>query len=126
MHVYTYTILFMHDTAKLYPKVVSSNLTPATISLLRKAGTQDSGLFTLTLSPLGGLTGTVSLSCSGVPSHTTCSISPSSVTLNGTSSAQATVTITVGGNASTGKHALTFKGTSGTVTHSTTATLTIN
>jgi hypothetical protein len=85
-----------------------------------------SGTYTLTLSPLSGFTGAVSLSCSGVPNRTTCSISPSSVTLNGTTSAQATVTITVGGNASTGKHTLTFKGTSGTVTHSTTATLTIN
>jgi hypothetical protein len=85
-----------------------------------------SGSYTLTLSPLDGFTGAVSLSCSGVPSHTTCSISPSSVTLNGTNSAQAIVTITVGGGANTGKRTLTFKGTSGTVTHSTTATLTIN
>lgn len=100
----------------------SISASPSSLTVSRS----HSGTYTLTLSPLGGLTGTVSLSCSGVPSHTTCSISPSSVTLNGTSSAQATVTITVGGNASTGKHALTFKGTSGTVTHSTTATLTIN
>jgi hypothetical protein len=85
-----------------------------------------SGTYTLTLSPLSGFTGGVALSCSGVPSHTTCSISPSPVTLNGTSSAQATVTITVAGGANTGKRTLTFKGTSGTVTHSTTVTLTIN
>jgi hypothetical protein len=85
-----------------------------------------SGTYTLTLSPLGGFTGAISLSCSGVPSHTTCGISSSPVTLNGTSSVQATVTITAGGNANTGKHTLTFKGTSGTVTHSTTVTLTIN
>jgi hypothetical protein len=85
-----------------------------------------SGTYTLTLSPLSGFTGAVSLSCSGAPSHTTCGISPSPVTLNGTSSAQATVTITVGGGANTGKHTLTFKATSGTVTHSTTVTLTIN
>ncbi len=85
-----------------------------------------SGAYTLTLSPLGGFTGAISLSCSGVPSHTTCSISPTQVTLNGTSSAPATVTITAGGGASTGQHTLTLKGTSGTVTHSTTVTLTIN
>ncbi|HKV61895.1 MAG TPA: Ig-like domain repeat protein [Candidatus Acidoferrum sp.] len=85
-----------------------------------------SGTYTLTLSPLSGFTGAVSLSCSGVPSHTTCSISPNQITLDGTSSAQATVTITVGGGANTGKHTLTCKGISGTIMHSTTVTLTIN
>ena len=100
----------------------SISASPGSLTVLRS----HSGTYTLTLSPLGGFTGAVSLSCSGAPSRTTCSISPSSVTLNGTSSAPATVTITVAGNASTGKHTLTFKGTSGTVTHSTTATLTIN
>ncbi len=100
----------------------SISASPSSLTVSRS----HSGTYTLTLSPLSGFTGAVSLSCTGAPSHTTCSISPSSVTLNGTSSAQATVTITVGGNASTGKHTLTFKGTSGTVTHSTTATLIIN
>ncbi len=94
---------------------------PASLTVSRS----HSGTYTLTLSPLSGFTGTVSLSCSGVPSHTTCSISPSQVTLNGTSSAQTAVTIAVGGGANTGG-TLTFKGTSGTVTHSTTVTLTIN
>src|SRR4029077_19100485 len=93
---------------------------PASLTVSRS----HSGTYTLTLSPLSGFTGAVSLSCSGVPSHTTCSIAPSQVTLDGTSSAQAGVTITVGGGANTGKHTLTLKGTSGTVTHSTTVTLT--
>jgi hypothetical protein len=95
---------------------------PASLTVSRS----HSGTYTLTLSPVSGFTGAVSLSCGGVPSHTTCGISPSPVTLNGTSSAQATVTITVGGGANTGKHTLTFKGTSGTVTHSSTVTLTVN
>jgi hypothetical protein len=95
---------------------------PASLTVSRS----HSGTYTLTLSPLSGFTGAVSLSCSGVPNHTTCGISPSPVTLNGTSSAQATVTMTVGGGANTGKRTLTFKGTSGTVTRSTTVTLTIN
>jgi hypothetical protein len=95
---------------------------PASLTVSRS----HSGTYTLTLSPLSGFTGAVSLSCSGVPSHTTCGISPSQVTLNGTSSAQAAVTITVGGGANTGNRTLTFNGTSGTVTHSTTVTLAIN
>jgi len=100
----------------------SISASPASLTVSRS----HSGAYTLTLSPLSGFTGAVSLSCSGVPNHTTCGISQSPVTLNGSSSAQATVTITVGGGANTGKHTLTFKGTSGTVTHSATVTLTIN
>lgn len=100
----------------------SISASPASDTIARGS----SGTYTLTLSPIGGLTGNVSLSCNGAPGSTTCSISPSPVTLNGTSSAQATVTVTVGRNASKGTHTLTVKGTSGSVTHSTTVSLTIN
>jgi len=72
-----------------------------------------SGTYTLTLTPLSGFAGNISLSCSGAPTNTTCSLSPSQVTLNGTNSSQATVTVTVARNAATGTHTLTLKGTSG-------------
>jgi uncharacterized membrane protein len=85
-----------------------------------------SGTYTLTLAPAGGLSGNVSLSCNGAPGSTTCSISPNQVTLNGTNSAQATVTVTVSKHATVGTYTLTLKGTSGSITHSTTVTLTIN
>jgi Big-like domain-containing protein/VCBS repeat protein len=100
----------------------SISASPASLTVARS----HSGTYTITLSPLTGFTGTVSLSCSGQGSNNTCSISPSQATLNGTSSAQATVTVTIGRNASSGKRTLTFKGTSGTVVHSTTVSLTIN
>jgi len=85
-----------------------------------------SGAYTITITPRGGLNGTVSLACSGLPGGTTCAISPSTVTLDSTNPSQATVTITVAHNAGTGTHTLTFKGTSGGVTHSTSVTLQIN
>jgi len=100
----------------------SISASPASNTIARGS----SGTYTLTLTPFGGLTGNVSLSCSGAPGSTTCSISPSQVTLNGTSSAQATVTIAVARNANKGTHTLTLKGTSGSVVHSTTVSLTIN
>jgi hypothetical protein len=84
-----------------------------------------SGTYTITVTPLGGLTGNVSLTCSGAPSNGSCTISPSTVTLDGTDPASATVTVTVNHNAGTGTRTLTFKGTSGATTHSTTATLII-
>jgi len=100
----------------------SISASPASDTIARGS----SGTYTLTLSPIGGLTGNVSLSCSGAPGSTTCSISPSQVTLDGTSSAQATVTVTVARNAGKGTHTLNLKGTSGSVTHSTTVSLTID
>jgi len=92
----------------------------------RTIGRGHSGTYALTLTPVNGFTGSVSLSCSGEPINTTCSVSPSQVTLNGTSSAQATVTVTVAKSATTGTHTLTLKGTAGSDTHSVTVGLTIN
>ena len=84
-----------------------------------------SGTHTITVTPEGGLTGNVSLTCSGLPGGTTCSISPSTLTLDGSNPVQSTATITVAHNAGTGTHTFTLKGTLGSVTHSTTVTLVI-
>ena len=40
---------------------------------------------TLTITPTGGFTGPVALSCSGLPANTTCGFTPATVTLNGSS-----------------------------------------
>jgi hypothetical protein len=50
--------------------------------------------YTLTVAPLGGFNQSVSLSCSGAPTAATCSVSPSSVTPDGTNNATATVRVT--------------------------------
>ena len=50
--------------------------------------------FTLNLSPSGGFNQVVSLACSGAPQAGTCTISPNSVTLNGSSASTATLTVT--------------------------------
>jgi hypothetical protein len=49
--------------------------------------------YTLTLIPVYGFKENVSLTCGDVPQTTTCSISPTSVTLDGTNPATATVTV---------------------------------
>jgi hypothetical protein len=58
------------------------------------ASTDGSATDTLTLTPLSGFTGTVQFSCAGLPAHSTCSFSPSSVTFAGGSS-PTTVTATI-------------------------------
>src|SRR6202158_1298419 len=50
--------------------------------------------FTVTAAPANNFTGTVTWSCMGAPATTACTVSPSSVMLNGSSTASATVTLT--------------------------------
>jgi hypothetical protein len=50
--------------------------------------------YTLSLIPLNGFSEAVSLSCSRAPTAASCTVLPSSVTLNGTSTSTATVTVT--------------------------------
>jgi hypothetical protein len=80
--------------------------------------------YTLTLTPLFGLSGNVSLGCSGGPPNSTCTISPSSVSLGG--SAQATVSLFAKKNVNHGTFTLTFTGTfTSGLTHTSTASLTV-
>jgi photosystem II stability/assembly factor-like uncharacterized protein len=50
--------------------------------------------YNLSVSPEGGFNQAVSLSCGGAPLKSTCSVSPASITLDGTNSATAQVTVT--------------------------------
>ena len=51
-------------------------------------------IFTVDLAPVNGFTQSVSLSCSGAPALATCTVSPNSIALNGSTSVQAKVTAT--------------------------------
>jgi hypothetical protein len=53
-----------------------------------------SASYTLSLTPLNGFNQAVSLSCSRVPTAATCTVLPSSVTLDGSNTSTATVTVT--------------------------------
>jgi hypothetical protein len=64
----------------------------STLSATVSAG--GTATYNLSIAPGGGLSGTVSFACSGAPSEAACSVSPASATLNGSSSALATVTVT--------------------------------
>ena len=56
----------------------------------------DSMVFTLTLTPTNGFTGSASFTCVGLPLESTCSFSPATITLDGKTAAtvQATITTT--------------------------------
>jgi hypothetical protein len=50
--------------------------------------------FTVTVTPVDNSTQTVNLTCTGAPADTTCSLSPSSITLDGLDAVTSTVTVT--------------------------------
>ena len=69
---------------------VSASFNPGTLSL--QSGS--SGSLTLTLTPAGGYTGTVALSCGALPAHVSCSFAPGSVAIaSGASSATSLLTV---------------------------------
>jgi hypothetical protein len=49
--------------------------------------------YNLTVTPGGGFKQMVDMSCTGAPAHTTCSVAPSSFTLDGSASQAVTVTV---------------------------------
>jgi hypothetical protein len=79
-----------------------------------------SGSSTITVTPSGGFTGSVSLSTSALPSGVTASFGTNPTT--GTS----VVTFTASSTATTGTTSVTITGTSGTLSHTTSISLTVN
>ena len=74
----------------------------------------------MTVTPSGGFTGSVSLSASGLPSGVTATFGTNPTT------STSVVTFTASATATTGAASVTITGVSGTLTHTTTISLTIN
>ena len=79
-----------------------------------------SGTSTVTITPLNGFSGNVTLSASGLPSGVTASFNPNPATTT------STLTLTASATAATGTVTVTVTGTSGTLTNTTTLSLTVN
>src|ERR1051326_1224973 len=79
-----------------------------------------SGNSTISVTPSGGFTGSVTLSASGLPTGVTATFGTNPTT--GTS----VVTFTASSTATTGTKAVTITGTSGTLSHTTSVSLTVN
>jgi hypothetical protein len=91
-------LLTITDNAAGSPQVVNLggggadfqfSISPTTASVI--AG--GAATYTITVTPTFGFNAKVNLSCSGAPRNATCSISPSSVTPDGTNPVSATVTV---------------------------------
>ena len=78
-----------------------------------------SGSSTVTVNPIGGFTGSVTLSASGLPAGVTASFGTNPTT------STSTVTFSASSTATTGTSTVTITGTSGSLTHTTTVSLTV-
>jgi subtilase family serine protease len=90
--------------------------TPDNVSIVQGA----SGTSTINVVPQNGFNGSVSLSATGLPSGVTASFNPAN------SSGTSTLTLTASGTATTGAATVTIIGTAGTLTNSTTVSLTVS
>jgi hypothetical protein len=79
-----------------------------------------SGSSTITVTPSGGFTGSVTLSTSALPSGVTASFGTNPTT------GSSVVTFTASSTATTGTTSVTITGTSGTLSHTTSISLTVN
>jgi hypothetical protein len=77
--------------------------------------------YSITVAPQGGFTGVVTFSITGLPAGTTASFSPNSITTSGT----AKLTVNTSRSAPGGTFNLTVSGVSGTLSGSTTVSLTL-
>lgn len=91
-------------------------------SALASVSPGDSASYTLSLTPSGGFSSSVSLSASGLPTGATASFSPSSLASSGSS----TVTISTSSTTPPGTYTITLSGIGGGKTHAATVTLTVS
>ncbi len=77
------------------------------------------GTSTITVTPVNGFTGSVTLSASGLPSGVTAGFAPNPTTTT------STLTLTASATATTGTSTVTVQGVSGSLTHTTTVSLTV-
>ncbi len=108
----------------LYPTLVTQgppdftlSATPASISLL--AGTSPSAAYTLTVTPVNSFTGTVNFAVSGFPAGTGASFLPPTITGSGSTSLRINSVPWL----SAGDYPLTITASSGSLTHTASATL---
>lgn len=81
-----------------------------------------SGTSTITVSMVNGFSGTVTLTCSGLPVGATCAFVQGSLTDSGTS----TLTLSTNSNTPLGTSNITVTGTSGATVHNTSVSLTVS
>jgi subtilase family serine protease/uncharacterized membrane protein len=112
-------------TVNLPPSIALTN--GAAISF--QAGATAGDTSTITVTPAGGFTGNVALTCVVTPtaavSPATCAAAPTPVDITGTAAGISTVTVTTTATTTPGTYTATVTGTSGSVTGNTAVSVTV-
>ncbi len=82
--------------------------------------------YTVTVTPAGGFTGTVSLSVDGLPADASASFSPPSVVITDATPKSSTMTVTTAATTPLGTASLTITGTSGSLQHAASVSLDVS
>ena len=101
---------------------ISVKISPASQSIQQGKGAS----YTVTVSSSGGFAGTVGLGVSGIPAGSSTAFAPSSVALTSGAAANSTLTVSTTGSTPAGSYTLKVTGTSGKISASVTAGLTVN
>jgi hypothetical protein len=97
-------------------------VSPSSLSIVQGG----SGGSSVTVTSVNSFTATVGLSCSGLPAGVTCGFSPASVAPPSNGSAASALTVSVSAGTAAGSYPLQVTGTSGSLSHSTPLSLTVN
>ena len=110
-----------YTTVKLVVKAPDFSIYSGTSVVRVKAG--GNANYGLTLTPLLGFSGSVSLTVAGVPSNSSGTFSVNPVNLTYPNSSRSTLTVSTTSTTPVGTYTLTITGTSGSLTHSINVTL---
>jgi hypothetical protein len=96
-------MLTVADNASGSPQTIALSGSGQDFSFTSSSSTQtvtpgSTATYTIAVNPIAGFNQMVTLSCSGAPTGSTCSLSPSSVALTGSTPASVTVSVTTAGN----------------------------
>src|SRR5207247_1958251 len=108
--------VLLNTTSAPAPPNYTLSASPSSVAVSQGS----SGSSTITVSPLNGFTGSVQLSASGRPTGVTAAFDPNPTTTT------STLTLTANSTAATGTVTVTITGTSGTLSKTTTLSLTVN
>ncbi|HVH14374.1 MAG TPA: ATPase domain-containing protein [Candidatus Angelobacter sp.] len=117
-NIYTVTVTgtsgSLSHTAAVTVTVMDYAVTPSPNSVTTSPGTAAAS--TITVAPVNGFTGTITLASTVSPSGLTCTLTPTSITLGGSQTSNLSC------SGSSGTYTVTVTGTSGSITHTTTVT----
>src|SRR5207247_868884 len=106
-----------HSTTPTLVVTAPSDFSLSAAPLSQPVAAGGSTSYSLTITPSGGFSGSVTLSLSGAPGGVTASFSPNPAT------SSSTLNLTVGAGTVAGSYPLTISGVSGSVTHTAAVTL---